>query len=301
MKAAQFETYGGPEVLRVADVPEPHAGPGQIRIAVKAAAVNPADYKTRAGYMQALRTLEFPAGLGAEGSGIVDELGEGVTDVALGDEVFGLGSGLFAEYAVLDVWAEKPKAMSFNEAAAIASGAEASARLLKLASVQRGQTILVSGAAGGLGSSLVQLAKRQGVTVIGTATEPKHDYLRALGAVPTTYGEGLVGRIRELAPHGVDAAFDIAGSGVLPELIEITGDTSKVATVIFAESKKADVLSTFARSEHAHEALRDVARAVDEGKFRMHIDRTFPLDEVGEATTYVSERRTLGKSVVVIS
>ena len=301
MRAVQFETYGGPEVLDVIDVPAPHAGPGQIRIAVKAAAVNPSDYKTRAGYMRALRELELPAGLGAEGAGVVDEVGEGVTDVSVGDAVFGLGSGLFAEYAVLDVWAKKPKAMSFNEAAGISSGAEASVRLLKLARVQRGQTILVSGAAGGLGSALIQLAKRRGVNVIGTATEPKHAYLRALGAVPTTYGDGLVDRVRDLAPNGVDAAFDIAGSGVLPELIEITGDPSKVATVIFAESKKADVLSTFARSERADEALREVAQAVEEGQFRMHIDRTFALDEVGAATAHVSERRTTGKSIVVVS
>ena len=151
MKAVQFKEYGGPEVLEVVQVAEPHAGPGQVRIKVRAAAVNPADYKTRAGYMRDFRPLDLPSGLGAEGSGIVDEVGEGVTDVAVGDAVFGLGFQIFAEYGVLGVWARKPEKMSFEEAAAIASSAEVSTRLLNLVGAKAGQTLLVSGAAGGAG------------------------------------------------------------------------------------------------------------------------------------------------------
>ena len=301
MKGVQFKEYGGPEVLQVVDVEEPHAGPGQIRIAVRAAAVNPSDYKTRAGNFRDFRPLDLPTGLGAEGAGIVDEVGEGVTGTAVGDAVFGLGSKMFAEYAVLDVWAHKPSKTTFEEAAALSSAAETTFRLLELVGAKAGQTILVSGAAGGVGTALVQLARRRGMTVIGTSSEAKHDYLRSIGAVPTTYGPGLVGRVKALAPAGVDAAFDVVGTDITADLVEITGDPSKVVTILLSEAKKDGIQSTFGRGPNADQALAEVAQAIEEGVFRMRVDRTFPLDKVGEAQSVSADGHVTGKLVVVVS
>jgi NADPH:quinone reductase-like Zn-dependent oxidoreductase len=226
MKAVQFSAYGGPEVLQVVDIPEPHAGPGQVRIAVRAAGVNRSDLmKIRAGRWKG-KTIPLPSGVGVEGAGIVDEVGEGVTDVSMGDAIFGCGFHMMAQYAVLrpGVWARKPDGLPFAEAAGFSVVVETATRILAQVGVKSGETLLVSGASGGIGSAAVQFARHRGITVIGTASAPNQEYLRGLGAIPTTYGPGLVERVRKLAPRGVDAALDIAGSSVIPELIELVGD-----------------------------------------------------------------------------
>lgn len=300
MKAVRFGEYGGPEVLRVVEVEAPHAGPGEVRIAVRAAGVNPPDWKIRAGLRQQAFPRTLPTGVGFEASGVVDEIGDGVVGVKVGDPVFGKGTETFAEHAVLHAWALKPEAMSFEEAAAISSSGETALRILDLVGAKSGQTALVSGAAGGSGSAVVQLARRRGLTVIGTASEAKHDYLRSLGAVPTTYGTGLVQRVRALAPQGVDVAFDIVGSGVIAELIELTGDPSKVVTLVFAEADKG-VLSSFTVQDHPERALAELAQAFEEGAFRMRVDQTFPLERTCDAQVLSEAGRTTGKLVVVVS
>ena len=300
MKAVQFRAYGGPEVLRVVEVEAPHAGPGEVRIAVRAAGVNPPDWKIRAGLRQQAFPRTLPTGVGFEASGVVDEIGDGVVGVKVGDAVFGKGTETFAEHAVLQAWARKPDAMSFEEAAAISSSGETALRILDLVGAKPGQTALVSGAAGGSGSAVVQLARRRGLTVIGTASEAKRDYLRSIGAIPTTYGMGLVERVRALAPRGVDVAFDIVGSGVISELIELTGDPSKVVTIVFAEADKG-VLSSFTVQDHPERALAELARAFEEGAFRMRVDRTFPLERTDEAQVLSEAGHTTGKLVVVVS
>ena len=300
MKAVRFSEYGGPEVLRVVEVEPPHAGPGEVRIAVRAAGVNPPDWKIRAGLRQQAFPRTLPTGVGFEASGVVDEVGEGVVGVEIGDAVFGKGSDTFAEYAVLTAWARKPQAMTFEEAAAISSSGETALRILDLVGAKAGQTALVSGAAGGSGSAVVQLARRRGLTVIGTASEAKHEYLRSLGALPTTYEAGLVERVRALAPQGIDVAFDIVGSGVIAELVALTGDPSRVVTIVFAEADKG-VLSSFTVQDHPEKALAELARAYEEGAFRMRVDKTFALEDTGQAQVLSEAGRTTGKLVVVTS
>ena len=202
MKAVQFAKYGGPEVLQLAQVDAPYATPGQVRIAVRAAGVNGIDWKIREGYMRELMPLSLPSGTGMDASGIVDEVGEGVEGVAVGDAVFGSGSATFAEYAVLVSWAKKPLDLSFKEAAGYPVPVETAIRILNQVGVEPGETLLVSGASGGVGSAVVQIARQRGITIIGTASERNQDYLKTLGAVPTTYGDGLVQRVRALAPSG---------------------------------------------------------------------------------------------------
>src|SRR3954468_19187877 len=233
MRAVTFTDYGGPEVVRVDDGEEPHAGAGQVRIAVRAAGVNPIDWKARSGMLRDVMPVQFPVIDGREAAGVVDEVGDGVEGVSVRDEVFGFAvSGAAAEYAVLDDFAPKPAGLSWEEAAALPVAAETSVRVFDvLGGLGEGQTIVINGAAGGVGTAAVQLARARGARVIGTASAGNHEFLRSLGAEPTTYGEGMAERIRALAPDGVDLAFDTAGKGAIPDLIELTGDPASVATI----------------------------------------------------------------------
>ena len=300
MKAVQFAEYGGPEVLQLVDVEEPHAGTGQVRIAVRAAGVNGIDWKIRAGYMREVLPMPLPAGSGVDAAGVVDEVGDGVEDVAVGDAVFGSGSATYAQYAVLKNWAAKPAGLSFEEAAGYPVPAETAIRILNQVGVQPDETLLVSGAAGGVGSTVVQIARQRGITVIGTASESNQDYLRSLGAVATTYGDGLVDRVRAIAAGGVDAALDIAGSGVIPELIELTGAPSKVLSIadFSAPEHGAQVSST---ATDAKAAFAETARLFSEGKFRLPVDRTFPLDDAAQAQAASQAGHVAGRIVITVS
>ena len=299
MQAVQFAEYGGPEVLRVAEVDAPHAGAGQVRIAVRAAGMNAIDWKIRAGYMREQMPVALPAGTGFDAAGVVDEVGDGVRDVAVGDAVFGSGSATFAEYAVLSNWAAKPAELSFEEASGYPIPAETAIRILTEVGVQPGQTVLVSGAAGGVGSAVLQVARDRGITVIGTASERNQDYLRSLGAVPTTYGAGLVDRVRALAPRGIDAALDLAGSGVIDELIALTGDPAKVLSIAdFSAPQRGARVST--TPSNVRGALEEAARLFRAGTFRIPVERTFPLAEAAAAHAASAAGHVTGKLVVTV-
>ena len=302
MKAVQFNEYGGPEVLHVADVAEPHAGHGQVRLSVRAAGVNLSDLmKMRAGTWKG-KPIALPSGVGVEGAGVVDEVGEGVTGASIGDAIFGCGFDMLAQYAVLrpGVWARKPDGLSFEEGGGFPVVVETATRILAQVGVTAGETLLVSGASGGIGSAAVQFARLRGITVIGTASIRNHDYLRGLGAIPTTYGPGLIERVRALAPTGVDAALDIAGSGVIPELIELVGDGSRVLSVAdFAAPQYGAQLSLVAQ-EHTERALAEAARLCSEGVFRLRLGKTFPLAETAEAYKICAAGHAAGKLVISV-
>lgn len=299
MKAVQFAEYGGPEVLNLVEVDEPHAGPGQLRVAVRAAGVNGIDWKIRSGDMRAQMQIPLPAGTGVDASGLVDEVGDGVTGVAIGDAVFGTGSATFAEYAVLDDWAVKPAALSFEEAAGYPVPVETSTRILNEVGVAAGQTLLVSGASGGVGSATVQIARDRGVTVIGTASERNADYLRSLGAIATTYGDGLVDRVRALAPDGVDAALDISGAGVIPDLIELTGDPSKVLSIAdFTATDHGAQVSTGGTGAAA--AFAEAARLFSAGKLSIPVEKTFALADAAQAQAEGAAGHAAGRIVVTV-
>jgi NADPH:quinone reductase-like Zn-dependent oxidoreductase len=299
MRAVQFDAYGGPEVLKVVQVEAPHAGPGQVRIAVRAAGVNGIDWKIRAGFMREIISLSLPAGTGVDAAGVIDEIGPGVTGVTVGEEVFGSGSGTYAEHAVLSHWARKPAGLSFAEAAGYPVPAETAIRIIDQVAVKPGQTLLVSGASGGVGSAVIQVAKQRGITVIGTASQSNHDYLRSLGAVPTGYGDGLVDRIRALAPDGVDAALDIAGSGVIPQLIELTGDPSKVLSIADFTAPQFGAQVSSAPSDTSG-ALAEAARLYDAGAFGIPVDRAFPLEHAAQAQEASAAGHVKGRLVITI-
>lgn len=303
MKAVQFSEYGSPEVLHVVDVDEPHAGPGEIRIAVRAAGVNPSDWKRLAGQYRDFEEVTFPSGLGVEASGVVDEVGPGVSNVSVGDAVFGCGehANAMAQYAVLTHWAHKPDDLSFEVASGLSVIADTATRALDEVDVKSGDTLLVSGAAGGIGSAVLQLARLRGITIIGTASAQNHDYLRELGAIPTTYGSGLAQRVRQLAPQGVDAALDLAGSGIIPELIEIVGDPSHVVSVADFSAPQYGAKFSRGPSKDLERILTDVARLCSEGHFRLHVGRTFPLEQTREAQEVSSKGHVTGKLIISVA
>src|SRR3954469_2684011 len=284
MKAVTFAEYGGPEVLQVTDVAEPQPGPGQIRIAVRAAGVNPIDWKVRSGAMSAFMPLALPVVDGREAAGVVDALGEGVDDVAVGDEVFGFTTGgAAAEKSILTAWAKKPASASFESAAGLPVAVETSVRVFDvLGGVGEGDTLVIDGATGGGGAIAVQLSVARGARVIGTAGERNQDYLRSLGAEPTVYGEGVVDRVRALAPDGVDLAFDTAGKGGVDALIELTGDPAKVATIAdFAAAEKG--VKTTRGGKPPGPALAEAASRIAEGSLAPPVTTSFRFSRAGEA------------------
>ena len=303
VKAARFSRFGGPEVLEIVDLPDPHPGPGQVRIAVRAAGVNPSDWKKREGLMDP----ELPQTMGYEAAGVVDELGEGVADVAVGDRVFGLSAegAAQAELAVLSFYAPIPPSLNFPGAAALPAAIETATRALDQlgvgAGAGRGSTLLINGASGSVGSAAVQLAVVRGARVIGTASPANHDYLRSLGAEPVAYGEGLAGRVRALAPDGVDAALDVAGSGVLPELIELAGGPEHVVTIAdFGGAQEHGVRFSSGDAGRAVHALAEIGELIESGRFSLPVARTFPLAEIAQAHRVGEDGHVRGKLVLVV-
>jgi len=299
MKAVQYETYGGPDVLRLVDVPMPEPGRDQVRIAVRAAGVNPSDWKRREGQYRAFEEVIFPAGLGVEASGVIDAIGPGVSGYAVGDAVFGYAQNAMAEYAVLTGWVKKPAGLSFEVAAGLAVAGETAWRALDDVGVVPGETLLIDGAAGGIGGIAVQLARLRGVTVIGTASAAKHDYLRSLGAMATTYGLGLAERVRAFTPK-VDAALDIAGAGVIPDLIGIVGDASRVVSVADFSAGAHGARFSAGPPRDPERVLGALAQLCVDGRLRLPVERTFPLEETAEAQAISAGKGTTGKLIIVM-
>lgn len=299
MKAAQFSRFGGPEVLEIVDLPEPHADSGEVRIRVRAAGVNASDWKKRSGQMD----QELPQTLGYEAAGVVDEIGDGVTGVEAGDRVVGIGGGgaAQAEFAVLSTWAPIPASLDFVSAAALPSTVETAARALDQLGVTKGSVVLINGASGSIGTATVQFAVHRGARVIGTGSPATHDYLRSLGAEPVAYGEGMAQRVAAIVPNGVDLALDVAGSGVLPELIDLTGGAQNVVTIAdFSGAQEYGVRFSRGNSGRAAYAIALAMRLIDQGTFRIPVGQTFPLEDVAEAHRVGESGAIRGKLVLTL-
>jgi NADPH:quinone reductase-like Zn-dependent oxidoreductase len=299
MRAVRYHQYGDPGVLTVEDAPEPHAGPGEIRIRVQSVSVNPYDWKVRAGYLAEVIPTTFPATVGIDATGVVDEVGEGVDGVEIGDRVFGLGPGTTAEYAVLTAWSPVPSGWTVEQAAAAGLVSATAVTSLDALGDLAGQTLLIEGAAGGVGSAAVQIAVARGATVIGTASEANHDFLRELGATPITYGEGLTERVAEVAPDGVDAALDTAASGSLAEIVAIVGDASRVATVADFGAAALGV-TLIAGNSNAASTLADAYRVAESGAYTPRVDATYPAENAADAHTRVQGGHARGKVLITL-
>ena len=302
MKAAQFSRYGGPEVLEIVDLPDPHPAPGQVRIVVHAAGINATEWKLRKGVLSF--GAELPQTTGRDVAGVVDEVGEGVTDVAVGDRVFGVsddGAGA-AELVLATYRAPIPPSLGFVDAAGLPIALETATRAIDQLGVTAGSTLFVNGASGGIGSTAVQLAISRGARVIGAASAPNQNYLSLLGVEPVTYGDGMVERVRALAPDGVDVALDVAGNGVLLELIDLAGGAQNVVTLAdFEGSAEHGVrFSNGFVDGHAFRALAEIGTLIQAGRFWLPVDRTFPLVEIAEAHRFSENGHVRGRLVLVV-
>src|SRR5919206_2444424 len=283
MQALQFAAYGGPEVLTWADAPDPHAGAGTIRIAVRAASVNPIDWKMLSGAISGGQPMVGTGHLGYDAAGVVDEVGEGVTGVSVGDEVFGRGRSTQAEYAVLDSWARKPPSIDWAVAAAAGVAGETSERGLRLLGVQAGDTIFIDGGAGGVGAFAVQMALARGARVIASSSEANQDYLREIGAVPVLYGEGVGDRVRAAAGGRVEAVFDVAGKTPVENLISLVPEPSQVVSIAnFAAGQAGARVTGGGADSHPMEALALVADLLAQNRLVIKV-QTFPFHRAAEA------------------
>jgi NADPH:quinone reductase-like Zn-dependent oxidoreductase len=299
MRALQFTAYGGPEVLEWAEAPDPHAGPGQIRIAVRAASVNPIDWKTISGAVSRGQPMVGTGYLGNDAAGVVDEVGDGVTGVAVGDEVFGRGQNTQAEYAVLSSWAAKPSSIDWAVAAAAGVAGETGERGLRLLDVNAGDTLFVDGGAGGVGAVAVQMAIARGARVIASSSEANHDYLREIGATPVLYGQGVAERVRAAAGGRVDAVFDVAGKTPVQDLISLAPKPSQVLSIAnFAAGQAGARVTGGSTDSHPMKALAMVAELLAQNKLVIKV-QTFPFDRAAEAYRISQGGHVRGKLVLI--
>ncbi|GCD41648.1 NADP-dependent oxidoreductase [Streptomyces paromomycinus] len=307
MKAIITHSYGDPGQLTWTDRPDPKVGPDSVLVRVKAVGVNPVDWKVLAGHLDPLMNVHFPLIPGWDVAGVVERTGLDATEFAVGDEVVGyvrkdeVQHGTFAELVAAPVrtLARKPAALSWQQAAGLPLAGLTALQVLDRVGVTKGETVLVHAASGGVGSLGAQIAVARGARVIGTASERNHDFLRSLGAEPVTYGDGLAGRVRELAPDGVDAAVDFVGNGVIDVSQELLRDTSRVASIADNDVLEKGGHMVWVRPDSAGlAALGDLA---DAGKLTVHVDTVLPLSQAAEAFRRSQEGRTRGKIVLEVS
>ncbi|MCH0539490.1 NADP-dependent oxidoreductase [Streptomyces sp. MUM 203J] len=307
MKAISYRRYGGPEVLEYGELPEPKVGPDKVLVKVRAAAVNPVDWKCQAGYLDTVLPAYFPVIPGWDMSGVVVQPGVAVPEFAAGDEVMGyvredvLCHGTFAEYVAAPVrtLARKPRNLGFEEAAALPlAGLTAYQVLHRALRVREGETVLVHTAAGGVGAMAVQLARHAGCRVIGAVREAAADRVRELGAEPVLYGDRFTARVRELAPHGVHAAVDTLGGQALRDAANVLAPEGRLASVADGEVLGMGGHYVFVRPDPAD--LTALAALAEEGVLTVRVAGTFPLERAADAQRANREGGLRGKVVVTV-
>ncbi|SNX56360.1 NADPH:quinone reductase-like Zn-dependent oxidoreductase [Streptomyces sp. TLI_55] len=305
-KAYVFTRYGGPETEALVEVDRPVPGAGQILVAVRVASVNPIDWKLRTGYRRPTDSGEpvFPVVFGSEVSGVVEEIGADVDGFAVGDEVFGnTAAGAYAEYALLPaaLTAHKPAGLSFADAATLPVAAATAYDGIRQLDLPSGATLLVTGAGGGVGSAAAQIARADGVRVLGLASEGKKDFVESLGAVHVPSGPGWTERAAAAAPDGVDGVYDLVGGEVLAEAAQLLTDRTKLITAGAAPEAVAELGGARVARARTAAVLDALARLVVNGGLDPHVIQRFPLDEAGEALRAVEEGHARGKVVIEVA
>ena len=305
MRAITFSRYGGPDVLELMELPSPKVGPDSVLVRVRAASVNPVDWKVRAGYLDQVMDIQFPAVPGWDVAGVVERVGLDTPELQVGDEVYGyvrrdwLHGGTFAELVAAPVrtLARKPANLSFEEAAAVPLAGLTAYQTIRRTGLRAGQTVLVHAAAGGVGAFAVQLAASLGARVIGTASERNHEHLRELGAEPVEYGEGLAERVRALAPGGVDVVLDFGSDDLVPTTRAVLADGGTVASIVDPAAR--DQLGghyVWVRPDRADlEALTSLLEA---GMVTVDVAQVFELAEAAAAHELSQTGHVRGKVVV---
>ncbi|MEU4252303.1 NADP-dependent oxidoreductase [Amycolatopsis sp. NPDC026612] len=302
-RAIRFDEYGGVDVLRVEDVPRPAPGPGQVLVGVRAAGINPGEAAIRQGFMHERWPATFPSGQGSDFAGVVTELGEGVEEIAVGDEVIGWVDtrSSHADFVVAEAenLTPRPDGVPWEVAGSLFVAGTTAYAAVRAVYPREGETVVVSGAAGGVGSLVVQLAKLSGATVIGLAGAANHAWLREQDVVPVEYGDGVLERIKEAAPGGVDAFIDTFGAGYVELALRLGVYAGRIDTIIdFAAAEKYNVKADGNAAAASAGVLRELAVLADKGLLEVPVARVFPLDEVREAYRELEKRHTRGKIVL---
>lgn len=307
-RAIIYETFGETDVLELRDIPEPHAGSDEVRVRVAATGLNPMDWMLSSmPNLAAMFGVTLPSGFGYDFAGTIDEVGPNVNDFHSGDRVFGAAlARAVADYIVLNVSSSRealhhtPRNITDEVASTLPIAGLTADAALSVIGVMSGDTVLIGGAAGGVGTFAVQLAKLAGATVIGTGSEDSFEYLRTLGALPVTYGPGLAERVRQLAPHGVDAATALVGTETIDVALELGISPARISAIAAGPNPPGGVRAT-GGTEASPDALDRIANAIESGKLFVPIAATFPIERTREAVTLQRGGHVHGKVVITLS
>ncbi|MFC5749001.1 NADP-dependent oxidoreductase [Actinomadura rugatobispora] len=304
MRAVIYDAYAADNSrLKLGEVPDPKVGPGQVLVEVRAAGVNPVDWKLMAGGLDAMMDVWFPVVPGWDVAGVVRAVGPDTPEFSPGDEVMSYArkdvvrAGTFAQYVAVpaSAAAHKPPALDWHQAGGLPLAGMTALRSLDRLEVAAGDTLLLHGASGGVGSAALQIGRDRGARVIGTASEPNHDYLRALGAEPVTYGEGLVERVRKLVPEGVTAVADFVG-GQVETTLAVLAEGGRHVSVADNSVERRGGHWIWVRPDGAK--LAELAGLAERGVLTVEVAGSFPLEEVGAAFDLSRSGHARGKLVI---
>jgi NADPH2:quinone reductase len=303
-RAVRFDTYGDRDVLYIADVEMPEPAAGEVVVRVRAAGINPGEAAIRKGALRERFPATFPSGEGSDLAGVVSLVGDGVDEFAVGDEVLGWSwqRSSHAEYVAVPVTQliRKPPALSWEAAGSLYVVGVTAYAAVRAVDVKSGDTVAVSGAAGGVGTLVVQLLRLKGATVLGIASQANHDWLAAHGVIPIAYGEGLAERLKAAAPNGIDAFIDLFGPEYVQLAVDLGVARDRVETIVSRD--KAQELGTKAEGSgdaSTTDVLSEMADLVASGQIELPIAATYPLENVGDAFAELEKRHTHGKIVLI--
>lgn len=305
-RAIQFDHYGDVDVLRVAEVPEPIPGGDEVAVRVVVAGTNPGEIAIRTGAMDAIYPTTFPSGEGTDFAGVVAGVGPDVSGFLIGDDVIGWSDerSAQADYVLVpeDHLVVKPSEVPWEVAGGLFVVAATATAAVRAVAPGAGETVVVSGAAGGVGGLAAQLAKRAGAAVIGIASDSHAEWLTSVGVTPVAYGDGMLDRIRTAAPHGVDAFIDAHGSGYVDAAVDLGVAPNRINTIIdFPAAEKHHVHTDGMSTASTADVLAEMADLIADGTVMLPIDATYPLDEVRDAYTELAKGHTRGKIVLTVS
>ncbi len=304
-RAVRFDHYGATDVLQVVEVDDPSPGEGELLVRVRATSINPGEAKIRDGSLDERFPATFPSGEGSDVAGVVEALGAGVDSWAVGEEVFGWTDSRAAHAELVVVAADtlnrKPAELSWEVAGSLYVAGATGWATVRAVGARAGDTVVVAGAAGGVGIFAVQLARLAGARVIGLASERHHDWLRGRGVEPIAYGEGVAQRITQAAPEGIDALIDLVGTGyVALALDELGVDPARVDTIADFEAAQARGVKVEGNAAGARaEVLAELAQRIVEGRLEVPIAATYPLDRVRDAYDELAAGHIRGKIVLL--
>lgn len=302
-RAVQFDRYGGVEVLQVVEVPLPTPSDGEVLVRVKAAGINPGEWKIREGMLHDRWPATFPSGQGSDLAGIVERIGDGVERVAAGDEVIGFTDtrASHAEFAVVPAenLTHRPAEVPWDAAGALFVAGSTAYACVRAVSLSDGDTVVVAGAAGGVGSLTVQLAREAGARVLGLAGEQNHQFLSGLGVIPVAYGEGVEDRLREVSGGKIDAFIDAFGGDYIEIALGLGVRPQRVNTIVNFQAPETHGVSAEGTATAASaDVLAGLARLIADGRLQVPIARVYPLEQVQEAFRELERGHTRGKIVL---